>query len=325
MWRHLWPGSPEDPVASITNGVHTESWVGPEMRAFYSQNLDAHWEEQLFEPDFWQRVTSVPDAELWAAHRAQKERLVRFVRERVRQQSARHGLSPDELRRVESLLDPHALTIGFARRFATYKRAFLILSDLDRLRALVSDPARPVQFLFAGKAHPADREGQEVIRRLVVLTQGEFKGKLVFLEDYDIEIGRMLVQGCDVWLNTPRRPQEASGTSGQKSPINGGVNVSILDGWWAEGHRGDNGWAVGNAEPAADVEAQDRADAESLYHILEEELVPRFFTRSEIGLPHAWIATMKASIASVVPAFSAHRMVRDYAVQCYLPASARRG
>ena len=325
MWRHLWPGSPEEPVTAITNGVHTESWVGPEMRAFYAQNLDPHWEQHLLEPEFWKRVEAVPDAELWAAHRAQKERLVRFVRERVRQQSARHGLSPDELRQVEGLLDPHALTIGFARRFATYKRAFLILSDLDRLRAILSDADRPVQLLFAGKAHPADRDGQEVIRRLVVLTQGEFKGKLVFLEDYDIEIGRMLVQGCDVWLNTPRRPQEASGTSGEKSPVNGGVNVSILDGWWAEGHRGDNGWAVGDIRIDPDTAAQDREDADSLYRILQEELVPRFFAREPGGLPHAWIATMKASIASVVPAFSAHRMVRDYALECYLPAAARRG
>jgi starch phosphorylase len=325
MWRHLWPNGPEEPVGAITNGVHTESWVGPEMRAFYAQHLDPRWEEQLLEPEFWQRVLSVPDSELWAAHRAQKERLIRFVRERVRIQSARHGLAPDELRQVEGLLDPHALTIGFARRFATYKRAFLILSDLDRLRALVSDPERPVQLLFAGKAHPADRDGQEVIRRLVVLTHGEFKGKLVFLEDYDIEIGRMLVQGCDVWLNTPRRPQEASGTSGQKSPVNGGVNVSILDGWWAEGHRGDNGWAIGDARIDPDSAAQDHEDAASLYRILQEELLPRFFARGEDGLPHAWIATMKASIASVVPAFSAHRMVRDYALDCYLPASARRG
>jgi starch phosphorylase len=325
MWRHLWPGSPEEPVTAITNGVHTESWVGPEMRAFYAQNLDPHWEQHLLDPEFWKRVEAVPDAELWAAHRAQKERLVRFVRERVRQQSARHGLSPDELRQVEGLLDPHALTIGFARRFATYKRAFLILSDLDRLRSILSDADRPVQLLFAGKAHPADRDGQEVIRRLVVLTQGEFKGKLVFLEDYDIEIGRMLVQGCDVWLNTPRRPEEASGTSGEKSPVNGGVNVSILDGWWAEGRRGDNGWAIGDIRIDPDTAAQDREDADSLYRILQEELVPRFFAREPGGLPHAWIATMKASIASVVPAFSAHRMVRDYALECYLPAAARRG
>jgi starch phosphorylase len=324
MWRHLFPDAPESPISSITNGVHTESWVGPEMRALYAQYLDPAWEHHLLEPEFWARIQAVPDAELWAAHRSQKERLIRFVRERVRQQSARHGLSPDELREVEGLLDPHALTIGFARRFATYKRAVLVISDLDRLRALLGDPARPVQLLFAGKAHPADRAGQDLIRRLFLLTQGEFRGKIVFLEDYDIETGRMLVQGCDVWLNTPRRPQEASGTSGQKSPINGGVNVSILDGWWMEGFRGDNGWAVGEATATGDAEQQDTADAASLYEILETEVIPRFFEHDDAGLPRRWIETMKSSIESVVHPFSAHRMVRDYMEQMYVPAASRR-
>jgi alpha-glucan phosphorylase-like protein len=225
---------------------------------------------------------------------------------------------------VEALLDPHALTVGFARRFATYKRAFLIMSDLDRLRAIVSDVARPVQFLFAGKAHPADREGQEVVRRLFSLTHGEFRGKLVFLEDYDIEVGRALVQGCDVWLNTPRRPQEASGTSGQKVPVNGGINLSILDGWWAEAFRGDNGWAIGNGSIDPDTAAQDRADAEALYRVLESEVVPRFFARDAAGLPRDWIRTMKSSIESVVAPFSAHRMARDYLVSAYVPAAASR-
>jgi len=324
MWRHLFDGDNPQPVGAITNGVHTESWVGPEMRAFYAQHLDPHWEQHLLEPDFWARVRQVSDAALWAAHRSQKERLIRFVRERVRLQSARHGLSPDELRQVEGLLDPHALTIGFARRFATYKRAFLLMTDLDRLRALVSDAARPVQFIFAGKAHPAVREGQEVIRQLVLLTQLEFRGKLVFLEDYDIEMGRALAQGCDVWLNTPRRPQEASGTSGQKVPINGGVNVSILDGWWAEGFRGDNGWAIGDGRVQPDTAAQDLAEASPPYRALADEVVPRFFDRDEHGLPHRWIETMKASIESVVAPFSAHRMVRDYVLTSYLPAAQRR-
>jgi len=324
MWRHLFEGDKEQPVGAITNGVHTESWVGPEMRAFYAQHLAPRWEQHLLEPEFWARVRQVSDPALWAAHRSQKERLIRFVRERVRTQSARHGLSPDELRQVEGLLDPHALTIGFARRFATYKRAFLLMTDLERLRALVSDAGRPVQFIFAGKAHPADREGQEVIRQLVLLTQREFRGKLVFLEDYDIEMGRALVQGCDVWLNTPRRPQEASGTSGQKVPINGGVNVSILDGWWAEGFRGDNGWAIGDGHLEPDTAAQDLADASSLYRALADEVVPRFFDRDEHGLPHRWIETMKASIESVVAPFSAHRMVRDYVLMSYLPAAQRR-
>ena len=252
MWRHLWPGQPTEPVGFVTNGVHTPSWVGPEMRSLYSHALGRDWESHLTDPEHWKKIQEVPDEELWAAHRAQKERLVRFVRERVRQQSARHGSPPDTLREIEGLLDPHALTIGFARRFATYKRAVLLLTDMERLRALLTDAARPVQFLFAGKAHPADRDGKEAIRRLLVLTQGEFQGKVVFLEDYDIEMGRMLVQGCDVWLNTPRRPHEASGTSGQKVPVNGGLNVSILDGWWVEGFRGDNGWAIGDDQADPD-------------------------------------------------------------------------
>jgi starch phosphorylase len=323
MWRHLWPLAPETPVSSITNGVHTETWVGPEMRSLYAHHLDAQWDQKLLDPEVWKGIQAVPDAELWGAHRSQKERLIRFVRERVRNQGARHGLSPDELRQIEGLLDPHALTIGFARRFATYKRAFLVLSDPARLKALLSDPERPVQMIFAGKAHPADRDGQELIRRLFLLTQGEFRGKLVFLENYDMEMGRMLVQGCDVWLNTPRRPQEASGTSGQKIPVNGGVNLSILDGWWCEAYRGDNGWAIGEANPQGDAVEQDALDAASLYQLLETEVVPAFFER-EGGKPQRWVQLMKNSIESTVPQFSARRMVRDYVVQSYLPAAGRR-
>jgi starch phosphorylase len=324
MWRHLFTDGSEEPIGHVTNGVHTHSWVGPEMREFYAQHLGADWEQNLLHPPYWKRIRDAPDEALWAAHRAQKERLVRFVRERTRHQAARHGVSPDELREVEGLFDPQALTIGFARRFATYKRAFLIMSDLERLRAMVSDPARPVQFLFAGKAHPADREGQEVVRRLFALTHGEFRGQLLFLEDYDIEVGRALVQGCDVWLNTPRKPQEASGTSGEKVPINGGVNVSVLDGWWAEGFRGDNGWAIGDGHVDPDTAAQDRADAESLYRVLSEEVIPRFFSRDESGFPREWLRVMKASIESVVAPFSAHRMVRDYVVGSYVPAAETR-
>jgi starch phosphorylase len=322
MWRHLWPGAPAGPVSSVTNGVHTPSWVGPEFGALYTHQL-GDWTDHLFDPEFWTRIRGLSDAEIWAAHRAQKERLIRFVRERIRQQWARHGQGPDDLRGVESLLDHGALTIGFARRFATYKRAVLVLSDLARLGALLSDGARPVQMIFAGKAHPADRAGQEQIRRLVQLTQADLRGKLVFLEDYDIEVGRMLVQGCDLWLNTPRRPQEASGTSGQKAPVNGLINLSVPDGWWAEAFRGDNGWSIGGSEGAADPETQDREDAAALYAALEDEVIPRFFERDGDGLPRRWIETMKASIESVVPQFSAHRMVRDYVERFYVPAASR--
>ena len=324
MWRHLWPDGPDEPVGSVTNGVHTGTWVGQEMRGLYTRYLGADWEDHLLDPEVWKKIYAVPDAELMAAHRAQKERLIRFVRERVRVQSARHGLGPDELRTVEGLLDPDALTIGFARRFATYKRAVLLVSDMDRLRAILATPDRPVQFLFAGKAHPADRAGQDLIRRLFQLTQGELRGRFVFLEDYDMEMGRMLVQGCDVWLNTPRRPQEASGTSGQKAPINGGVNLSIPDGWWAEGQRGDNGWSIGDGSVLPEVDAQDEADAGALYDLLEREVMPSFYERNGDGLPGRWMALMKASIESIVPAFSAHRMVRDYVERVYLPAASRK-
>ena len=286
--------------------------------------MGADWEQHLLDPEYWKKVQDAPDEALWSAHRAQKDRLIRFVRERSRLQSARHGRSPDELRQVEGLLDPHALTIGFARRFATYKRAFLVMTDVERLRVILNTADRPVQFLFAGKAHPADREGQEVIRRIVSLTQGEFHGKLVFLEDYDIGVGRALVQGCDVWLNNPRKPQEASGTSGQKVPINGGINVSILDGWWAEGFREDNGWAIGDGTVDSDTAAQDHRDAEALYHVLLEGVIPRFFDRDEKGLPREWIRTMKGAIESAVAPFSAHRMVRDYVLGSYLPVAGTR-
>jgi starch phosphorylase len=324
MWRRLWPDEPESPVSAVTNGVHTETWVGQEMRALYARHLDPAWEEHILDPELWKRVADVPDAELWAAHRSQKERLIRFVRERVRLQSARHGRSPDELRSVERLLDPSALTIGFARRFATYKRAVLALSDIERLKSLLSDEERPVQMIFAGKAHPADRAGQDLIRRLFLLTQDELRGKVVFLEDYDMEVGRMMVQGCDVWLNTPRRPQEASGTSGQKCPINGGVNVSVLDGWWVEGFRGDNGWAFGEGTQELEPELQDQEDAAALYRILADEVVPAFFEKDEDGFRRRWIRIMKASIESIVSHFSAHRMVRDYVERVYVPAAQRK-
>jgi starch phosphorylase len=323
MWRHLWPGAPEQPVVAVTNGVHTESWVGPEMRSLYARHLHPEWEAHILDAELWRKVNDIPDPELWAAHRSQKERLIRFVRERVRAQTARHGRAPDEMRELETLFDPRALTIGFARRFATYKRAHLALQDLERMRALLGNPERPVQMLFAGKAHPADRAGQEVIRKLFQLTQEEFRGTVVFLEDYDIEVARMMVQGCDVWLNTPRRPQEASGTSGMKSPVNGGVNLSVLDGWWAEGFRGDNGWGFGDGD-AANPEEQDREDAAALYRLLEEQVIPTYFEKAEDGLRRSWIGKMKASIESVVPQFSARRMVRDYVDAIYVPAARRR-
>lgn len=343
MWKHLWSKETESPIFAVTNGVHTETWIGPEMRAWLAKELDPDWGSLLLDASAWQKLREASDDGLVAARRAQKERLVRYVRERVRRQSAREGSGPSELRRLETLLDPAALTIGFARRFATYKRAVLLLQDPDRARAMLLDPQRPVQLIFAGKAHPADRAGQEYIRQLAVLSRSELAGKIVFLEDYDIDIARMLVQGVDVWLNTPRKPLEASGTSGQKAAINGALNLSIADGWWAEGFDGENGFLIdgGEATPqepspgesAEDPavlaavsqmkveESQDQLDAQALYRELETRVIPYFFGGKFPGASADWTRMMKASIATIAPRFSARRMARDYALRVYGPAA----
>lgn len=342
MWRHLWPKEAEAPIFAITNGVHTETWIGPEMRTYLARELDADWGSLLLDPAAWDRLREASDEGLLSARRAQKERLVRYVRERVRKQSAREGYGPADLRRLETLLDPTALTIGFARRFATYKRAVLLLRDPERAKALLLDPRRPVQLIFAGKAHPADRAGQEYIRQLAALSRGELAGRIVFLEDYDIAMARMLVQGVDVWLNTPRKPLEASGTSGQKAAINGALNLSIADGWWAEGFSGDNGFVIDGgeattvassesgedaAEGTAPLDAgrleelQDDLDAQALYRELETRVIPYFYGGPTPGASAEWIRMMKESVATIAPRFSARRMVRDYAVRVYGPAA----
>jgi glycogen phosphorylase len=321
MWGDLLPDRGEQPLVPITNGVHTATWVGREMRRLFERWLGPRWQELLLEEEAWQRVLELPDEALWQAREAQKERLIRFARSRVREQFARHGRSPDELRAVAGLLDPAALTIGFARRFATYKRASLLLADLDRLRRLLAAAEPPLQVLYAGKAHPADRPGQELIQQIFALSQSpDFAGRVVFLENYDMRIARRLVQGVDVWLNTPRRPLEASGTSGQKAALNGALNLSILDGWWPEAYDGDNGWAI-NGPVAGGDDEQDRADAEALYSLLEEEVIPAYHDRDEGGLPRAWLARVKRSIATVTPRFSSSRMVAEYAERAYLPAA----
>jgi starch phosphorylase len=343
MWKHLFKEDHESPVFAITNGVHTETWIGPEMRAYLAREVGPDWGSRLLEPEAWEKVRDASDEGLVAARRAQKERLVRYVRERVRKQAAREGSGPSELRRLETLLDPAALTIGFARRFATYKRAVLLLQDFERAKNLLLDPHRPVQLIFAGKAHPADREGQEYIRQLAVLSRGELSGRVVFLEDYDIDMARMLVQGVDVWLNTPRKPLEASGTSGQKAAINGALNLSIADGWWAEGYDGENGFLIdGGDAPSPDVapgespqdplaaaaldrikieESQDILDAQALYRELETRVIPYFFGAAVSGASPEWTRMMKASIATIAPRFSARRMARDYALRVYGPAA----
>ncbi len=336
MWQHLFPDrEPGDssrlppsggtPIHAVTNGVHTRTWLGQETQELLRLHLSPSWETMLLSPEGWGKVQGIPGADLWTTHRAQKERLGRFTRSRLREQHARHGASPDELRTIDALFDPRALTIGFARRFATYKRARLVFSDQDRLRALLSDQDRPVQMIFAGKAHPADRPGQELIQRIFELSLSDrFLGKVFFLENYDMRMGAMLVQGVDLWLNTPRRPLEASGTSGQKVAMNGGLNFSIADGWWPEGFNGDNGWVIGSENTSGDEGHQDAEDVASLYDLLESQIVPLYYDRDERDLPRGWIRMMKASIASLTPRFSASRMVRDYTEDAYLPA-ARRG
>ena len=320
MWRPLF-GDTEPPITSITNGVHIRTWLGLEMTDLLRRYAGPDWEELARDADAWgEALGRIPDEELWNAHRAQKRRLVRMARENLVRMYARHGASPRALSAIGSVLDPAALTIGFARRFALYKRAGLLFRDLGRLRAILDHPAGPVQFLFAGKAHPADLPGQDLIAQIFRLAQSdEFRGKVVFLEDYDMLIGRLMVQGVDVWLNNPRRPLEASGTSGQKAALNGALNFSVLDGWWLEGYSPEVGFAIGRPEVLGDHEAQDAEDAESLYHVLEQQIVPTYYERAPDGLPKAWIERMRASITRLLPRFSAARMVREYCDQAYLP------
>jgi len=324
MWRSLLEADDRPAIESVTNGVHASSWIGPEVSALLSRTLGAAEGERALEPDFSEKVTAIPDHELWTAHRAQKQRLITLVRERTLETLARHGRSPDLLRQVDDLLDPEVLTIGFARRFATYKRADLLLRDMQRLEQLAGDADRPVQFIFAGKAHPVDRPGQDLIRRICEASRSDgLHGRIVFVENYDMRIARHLVQGVDLWLGTSRRPHEASGTSGMKAAMNGVLNCSILDGWWCEGYDPSHGWSIGNSESEGDEAAQDQSDAESLYHVLFSEVVPCYYDINENGLPAAWIRRMKQSIARLMPQFCTARMVREYADRYYVPASRR--
>ena len=311
MWGYLFPGE-EEPITYITNGVHTWSWLAPAMVAL----LDRHgggqaWHEEIERPASWSFVDEIPQGELWETHRATKREMAEFVNHRLR---GKAGSGP---------LDPDALTIGFARRFATYKRATLLLTDPERLRRIAKDPDRPVRFLFAGKAHPADEPAKEFIRALYRASAEDFAGHLVILEDYDMDVARRLVQGVDLWLNNPRRPLEASGTSGQKASLNGAPNFSALDGWWPEAYNGRNGWTIGHEREYASLEEQDTEDAESLYTTLESSIVPLYYDRSASGVPEGWVAMMKEAIKTVAPTFSTQRMVQDYVRELYLPHATR--
>jgi glycogen phosphorylase len=325
MWRFLWPELPTDevPIGAITNGVHTLTWLAPELKKLYNRYLAADWQEHVEVNEIWDATNSIPDQELWAVHQQRKVEMIDFVRGRVRRQYMRHGESTQRLARAEHILDPNALTIGFARRFATYKRAMLIFHDMDRIKRILSDPQRPVQIVFSGKAHPDDEPGKALIQQVYALSQQpEFAGKIVFLENYDMNIARHLISGVDLWLNTPRRPREASGTSGQKAALSGIPNFSILDGWWEEGFDGTNGWAIGENREYKDLATQDDADSYSLYTTLEEEIIPAFFERdASTGVSPRWLQIMKNAIRSCAPRFSMRRMVIEYTERYYLPAA----
>jgi starch phosphorylase len=324
MWAHLWPWRIEDeiPIGHITNGVHVPSWLAWQMWQLYDRHFPAGWIQKMGEPEVWQHIHSVDPGELWETHNALKNLLLAFVRRRVSRQSRRRGESDEAVEAARNVLDPSVLTIGFGRRFATYKRATLLLSDPQRILSLLNNPERPVQFVFAGKAHPRDEPGKQFIQRIANLRHDPaFNNRIVFVEDYDVNVCRHLVQGVDVWLNNPRRPLEASGTSGQKVVLNGGLNLSVLDGWWAEAYNGINGFAIGKGTSHASDEVTDRRDAEHLLRVLEQEVIPTFYDRDVDGLPQRWVKMMMNSISSLAWRFSAHRMVMDYTRHCYVPAA----
>jgi starch phosphorylase len=324
MWTSLYPDKTEDtvPIGHITNGVHVPTWLAPQMFRLYDRHLGTGWHEHSAEARIWEGIESVDDGELWETHLSLKSRLLEFVRHRAVEQAKHRGETGETLRRLGSVMSPDALTIGFARRFATYKRANLILSDIERMASMVNDPQRPVQFVFAGKAHPRDEPGKRVLQQVAELMRNhQFADKLVFVEDYDMNVGRYFVQGVDVWLNNPRRPLEASGTSGQKVVLNGGLNLSVLDGWWAEAYDGLNGFAIGRGRTHSNPDVHDIRDGEDLYRVLRDEVIPLFYQRDRDGLPRGWIKRMKRTIRTLGWRFNADRMVMDYTLKCYVPAA----
>jgi starch phosphorylase len=327
MWQRLWPGyrCEEVPIRGVTNGIHTRTWVGREMIALFDRYLGPVWRTATHEPGSWAGVAGIPDAELWAAHDLARARLVEFVRARVAAQLGAMGRPRTEVDAARGLFDPKALTIGFARRFATYKRANLLLRDPERLRALLTSAERPVQIVFAGKAHPRDEPGKQLIKEIVHFARDPaVRARIVFLEEYDMGVARRLVQGVDVWLNNPRRPKEASGTSGMKVVPNGGLNLSVLDGWWAEGYDGVGGWAIGAGETyEGDVDRGDAIEADLLMDLLEDQVISEFYDRPDGAAPPRWVERMKASMMRLTPQFSTARMVHDYAEHLYVPGHAR--
>ncbi|MBN1285859.1 MAG: alpha-glucan family phosphorylase [Anaerolineae bacterium] len=323
IWQWMFPQLPqhEVPIDAITNGIHVASWISRDMATLFDRYLDPNWRDEPNNSAVWRDAERIPDGELWRTHERRRERLVGLARQRLRAQLEARGAPTSELLNADEVLNPDALTIGFARRFATYKRATLLLRDPDRLKRLLSDPDRPVQFIFAGKAHPQDGAGKDLIRTIVhFASQPEYRHAIVFLENYDMVIARYMVQGCDVWLNTPRRPREASGTSGMKVVYNGGLNASIPDGWWAEAYDPDVGWSIGAGEEYQDANEQDHIESRALYNLLENDIIPMFYNRGRDGLPREWIAKMKNALTMLAPYFNTHRMLHEYTNQFYIPS-----
>lgn len=326
MWKQVYPGAMlnEVPIGSITNGIHQRSFLANEMRRLFDSYLGPKWHSNPEDATNWALLERIPAEELWRSHERCRGQLIAFTRLRLASQLERRGASLREIREAGEVLDPQALTIGFARRFATYKRATMFMRDPVRLAKLLNDPNRPMQFIFSGKAHQRDEPGKALIRKLVHLaSEPEFRNRIVFIEDYDMNVARMLVQGVDVWLNNPLRPLEASGTSGMKSAVNGGINASVLDGWWAEAYDGEVGWAIGGGEEYDDYETSERVECEALYHLLESEIVPLFYERSKDAVPRGWVEKMKISMSRLAPVFNTHRMVQGYHDEAYAPLARR--
>ncbi|MDJ0752674.1 MAG: alpha-glucan family phosphorylase [Ardenticatenaceae bacterium] len=324
MWGSVWPEIADEkdiPIIGITNGIHVPTWIAMPMNNLFSRRLDPKWLVKHDDQALWELVDQIPDDELWQVHSELRYKLLSEIRERARRRWVQGNRDATEVITTGAFLDPDALTIGFARRFATYKRATLIFRDPDRLKRLLLNRDRPVQIIFAGKAHPADDPGKHMIQTIYNIAKSqEWGGRIAFLEDYDMHMGRYLKQGSDVWLNNPRRPREASGTSGMKAALNGVPNLSILDGWWVEGYNGANGWAIGSEHEYDNPEVQDASDAESLYQLLEQEIVPLYYDRDRDGIPRGWVQVMRESIRSNTAKFSMRRMVKEYAEQLYIPA-----
>ena len=326
MWHHMWPGLPTEqiPIRSVTNGIHAPTWISPELNQLYGKYLGPEWAEKCDDTTMWQRILDTPDQELWAVRQAMKRKLMSFIRERARSGWMQGHLQPSQVLTQGTLLDPEALTIGFARRFATYKRATLLFRDLERLKQLLQNHWQPVQIIFAGKAHPADEPGRYFIHEVLSFCDDhKLGGHVAFLENYDMHMAKYLVQGVDIWLNTPRFPLEASGTSGQKAALNGVINLSVLDGWWKEGYNGANGWGIEPLIGSQDIQAQDQHDADQLYRMLEQEAIPLFYQRDIDGTPRGWMQLVKESIRTNAPRFCTKRMVKEYVDHLYAPAMVR--